>query len=380
MSNFYILLRGFFPGYAANNHYLGWLKSFDELGIKAIVVNLRPNDEFERMPEIYRNLKIVNLWDSPFCRVRNRRLRFLIYQLNIWRFVHKVKRGSVVWVYDLPRAVIRLAGKKDIRVYNEVTEHPENGLKSVSDKKRVNRRVNAIKQIDGLFVISTQLKKAYIERGVDESKIHIINMTVDESRFSGLKKQGEEKAIVFCGNGANNKDGVDQLIKAFAIVHRKYPEYLLKIIGSVPKRGDASGNIELVEQLNLQESVVFTGRKTPEEVPQLLKNASILALDRPDSLQAQNGFPTKLGEYLLTENPVCVTNVGDIPLFLKDGFNALVAEHDNVEDFALKLIWIIEHPEESSIIGKRGYEAALTFFNPMTETKKMLEYMNIYLN
>lgn len=377
MSKFYILLRGFFPGLAANNHYLGWLKSFDELGVMATVVNIRPNDDFERMPEIYRNLKIVNLWDNPFCRVKNRLLRYWIHQFNVKRFTRMVKNGDIVWVYDLPEAIIRLSKMKGIRVYNEVTEHPENGKATDAERKQAYGRIRAISQIDGLFVISNPLKQAYIDRGIDANKIHIINMIADASRFEGLKKLGNEKSIVFCGNGANNKDGVDQLIKAFSFVYEKYPDYQLKIIGPAPKRGDSSGNIELVERLHLQDHVLFVGRKTPEEVPQLLKNATILALDRPDSLQARNGFPTKLGEYLLTENPVCVTNVGDIPLFLKDGENALVAEHDNVEDFASKLIWIIEHPQESSIIGKKGAETAKKCFNPMIEAKKMLKYMNI---
>lgn len=373
----YILLRGYFPGLAPNNHYMGWLKSFDALGVKATVKNIRPNDDFERMPEVYKNLKILNLWDNPFCRVKHRQLRFLIHQFNVWRFCRKVKAGDTVWIYDLPEAVTKLAGKEGVRIFNEVTEHPEIGAESARAKENAKKRVEAIKKIDGLFVISTQLKQAYVDRGVDADKIHIINMTVDADRFKGLQKQGDEKSIVFCGHGANNKDGVDQLIKAFAIVHKSHPDYQLRIVGPAPQRGDASGNVELVEQLGLTKSVIFCGRKSPEEVPQLLKNASILALDRPDSLQAQNGFPTKLGEYLLTENPVCVTNVGDIPLFLKDGESALVAEHDNVEDFASKLLWVIEHPVEAAEIGKRGAEVARTHFNAMTEAKKMVDYMKL---
>lgn len=69
-------------------------------------------------------------------------------------------------------------------------------------------------------------------------------------------------------------------------------------------------------------------------MPQMLKNAEALVLDRPNSLQAQYGFPTKLGEYLLTGNPVVVTKVGDIPLYLKDGVSALLSEDRNPKEFA----------------------------------------------
>lgn len=373
MSNFYILLRGYFPGLAPNNHYMGWLKSFDELGIKATVVNIRPNDNLDLMPKVYKHLKIVNLWNNAFCRTRNRQLRYIIHYFNVWRFSRMVKAGDTVWVYDLPEAIKLLAGKKGVHIYNEVTEHPEIGGVSKSSKKRV----LAIRKIDGLFVISTALKQTYIDRGVDPCKIKIVNMIVDPVRFDGLHRQDDEKTIVYCGHGANNKDGVDQLIKAFAIVSKTHPEYTLRIIGPAPKRKDSSGNIELVEQMGLTEKVEFTGRKAPEQVPQLLKNASILALNRPDSIQAQNGFPTKLGEYLLTENPVCVSNVGDIPLFLQDKETAFVAEHDNIDDFASHLLWAIEHPIEAAEIGKRGAQVALVNFNPMTEAKKMLKVMNI---
>lgn len=377
MSSFNILLRGYFPGLASNNHCLGWLKSFDQLGIKATVFNLRPNDEFERMPDAYKNLTIVNLWDNRCGRTKSRLLRFVMHHINVWRFTRMVKKGDVVWVYDLPEAIIRLVKRKGIHLYNEVTEHPEVGSKTFFDKKRICKQIKAIPCVDGLFVISTQLKHVYESRGVDKDKIHIINMTVDPSRFDGIKKLGGDKCIVYCGNGANTHE-VAPLLKSFSLVYNKYPDFKLKIIGSSPKRGDVSGIVELVEQLNVEDAVVFTGRKSPEEVPQLLKNATILALDRPNTLQAQNGFPTKLGEYLLTGNPVCVTNVGDIPLFLEDGVSAFVAAHDDAEDFASKLIWIIEHPHEASIVGTRGREVALKYFNPMVEAKKMLKCMGLY--
>ena len=111
-------------------------------------------------------------------------------------------------------------------------------------------------------------------------------------------------------------------------------------------------------------------------MPQILKNAVALALDRPDSLQAQCGFPTKLGEYLLTENPVVVTKVGDIPLFLKDGETALLAEERNPQDFSSKLIWILQHPEEATMIGKAGAQVAMREFNYLKETKKIIDVIN----
>ena len=131
----------------------------------------------------------------------------------------------------------------------------------------------------------------------------------------------------------------------------------------------------LAKDLGVEESVVFTGMMAAERIPQILKNATILALDRPDNIQAKYGFPTKLGEYLLTGNPTVLTRVGDLPLFLKDGESALFAQPDNPEDFAAKMNWCLEHPAEAQDIGTKGREVAQQYFSYATETQKMVEVM-----
>lgn len=46
-----------------------------------------------------------------------------------------------------------------------------------------------LRSLDALFVISNQLKSLYIDMGLDEDRIHIVNMFVDTTRFEGLKKR-----------------------------------------------------------------------------------------------------------------------------------------------------------------------------------------------
>lgn len=375
MSNLYIVLRGYFPGYAATVHCINWISNFDRLGVQATVVNLRPNDEFSIMPNLYQNISIINLWEKQI-KIRNRHLRFVQYLYNVWNFSKQIKQKDIVWIYDCPEILPFFINRK-CNVFAEVTEHPSTWKNNPILSIFHNKILLSYKKLDGLFVISKGLKSAFLSYGVSESRIHIINMTVDPQRFKNLKSHIIDPNITYCGNGTNNKDGVDLLIKAFYTVHQSYPSYKLRIIGKIPKMGDSSGNLELIKSLGIENSVVFLGKKNMEEIPQILMDASILALCRPDSIQARNGFPSKLGEYLLTGNIVVVTNVGDIPNFLSDKENALVAEHDNINDFASKLIWAIEHPKEASKIGKKGIETALKCFNSIIEAKKMLKTMNI---
>ena len=106
-------------------------------------------------------------------------------------------------------------------------------------------------------------------------------------------------------------------------------------------------------------------------MPILLKSSKILALARPDNLQAKYGFATKIGEYLMTGRPAVLTRVGAVEDFLKDKHDCILAEPDNVDDFAEKLLWTIDNYEEAENIGKRGRETALGCFNSEIEAEKI---------
>ena len=148
---------------------------------------------------------------------------------------------------------------------------------------------------------------------------------------------------------------MDQLIHAFSIVHKIIPDIKLYIVGAIPANLSNEHNIKLIQDLNLSEYIVLTGMLPADEIPQIMVDAEMLVLDRPDNLQAKFGFPTKLGEYLLSANPVVVTGVGDIPLFLQDKDSALISPPNNPQAFAEKIVWALQNPDESKRIGYNGF-------------------------
>ena len=75
----------------------------------------------------------------------------------------------------------------------------------------------------------------------------------------------------------------------------------------------------------------------------------------------------------MSGRPVVVTKVGDIPLFLKDRGSALLAEANHPDDFAAKLSWVSEHPQEAERIGENGKLVALEHFNASIEGEKLLD-------
>ena len=372
----YFLIFQYNPNTAPENRLQGYYHALDKMGIKAKVIYIHPDNHYSKVRKQYKNISIEYLW-NPYMLYRGifRKLTLFRY---IRKFIKRLKEGDIVYTYSLSLLTKMCEDVKGVRVYAERTEHPEasagfpNPLLALSKSEIT----HTLQNLTGLFVISKPLKKYYESLGIAPSKVHIINMIVDADRFRGIKKTScKERYIAYCGTASNNKDGVDQLIKAFALVCKQHPDVKLHIIGKVPNKKDYSGNIQLIEELGIEDKIVFTGVVTADKMPQLLKDAEVLALARPDNLQAKYGFPTKLGEYLLTENPVVVTSVGDIPTFLKDGESALISEPSNARMFADKLLWALENSGDASKIGKAGAEIALNCFNSEIETKKIVNVL-----
>src|SRR5262249_1079550 len=119
-------------------------------------------------------------------------------------------------------------------------------------------------------------------------------------------------SIAYCGTLNEHKDGVVTLMRAYASIARRFPDVGLCLIGDSYVRSQIPEYRRIATDFDIADRVTFTGSLRREEVPRHLTAARALALARPSSAQAAAGFPTKLGEYLATGNPVVITCTGEI--------------------------------------------------------------------
>lgn len=372
---FYYVLQECAVGTAQYNRAYANLNVLDKEGIKTTVVFLTPyKDGVELDSSVFSNINVIYLY-KQYPYFKNRLFEIVIRFMYPILFSKRLKEGDVVYIYNCEVFLHYILKKKSIRVYHERTEHPDcvwgNSITTINKKTYYKDCL----KLDGLFVISTCLRDLFMSKGLPADKVTIVNMTVDESRFDHLVKQSSNRYFAYCGVIYNNKDGVDRLIKSFSIVAKTHPDVQLWIIGPTLQTKEAEGNELLIAKLGLKERIILTGFTKPDDIPQILKNATACVLSRPDGLRAKAGFATKVGEYLLSENPVILTDVGDFSKFLKDGESALIVEPENTVAFADKMNWVLDNGEEAKKVGENGAIVARVHFNSRIEAQKMIDIM-----
>ena len=224
---------------------------------------------------------------------------------------------------------------------------------------------------DGLIVMTKPLMEFFKDKVRKNCRLFEMPMTVDTERF--VIEKGKDNPygdyIAYCGNMTGNKDGVLNLIDSFSKLEDKFPNIKLLLIGGTNKPEQFELLKSQVKEQGIK-NIVFYGRATREEMPELLVNAKLLALARPTSLQSTGGFPTKLGEYLATGNPIVVTKVGDIPNYLNDS-NAYLVEPDDNNAFANAISEVFKDYPRAVEKGLKGKELALNVFNSRIQSERL---------
>lgn len=369
----YFIYYSYSPNTADANRALAYFRNFDLMKIPITVVFFMPDEKLSKISEKYEYISIKYYWDKFF--LNNRLFKPLFYLGFKEHFMRNLKKGDKVYHYGMCDISKRLVEIKGIDVYCECTESPEVYLQSPKyNRPSLQEHIECCKKYKSLFVISSALKDYYISKGVDKKRIHIINMTVDAKRFESIKKSDNvEPYIAYCGVVSLYKDGVDYLLRAFSILLRHQPDIKLYVVGPMFSSRVAEQIAELMEELHIKDNTVLCGSVSYERIPQILKDAVALVLARPDNKQSQYGFPTKLGEYLLTGNPTIVTNVGDISNFLSNKENALIVPPNDYLSLASSMCWVLDNPHESEVIGLQGKNTAMNCFNASIETRKLIK-------
>lgn len=230
------------------------------------------------------------------------------------------------------------------------------------------------------ILMSYSLEEFYNEK-ISPKPTFILNTIVDASRFSVEFNNNAltKPHICYMGNLDLRKDNVQNIIEAFSLVEKKYSDFELHLYGT-PSEVQFVYLLEVVKKFNLSNNVIFKGKASYHDVPVILKKSIILVNSQPITKRAQGGFPTKLGEYLLSSKPSIFTDSGDISKYIQDGEHAYIVPPENPKAFADKIFFILDNYDQALQVAKNGYNYVMRQFDAKRQTKELINFLESNLN
>lgn len=213
-------------------------------------------------------------------------------------------------------------------------------------------------KLERLIVVSEALRMDLVSLGIHPEKIQVISSGVDiasfeRSELSGFRG-GEGAPIKILSVGRlHPMKGYDYLIQAVALVQQMGVPIECTIVGDGPEEAPLRSLAE-----RLLTKVNFTGRLSPSQVRNELKNADLFVLPSV-SLGAQaEGTPTALIEAMAAGLPVVSTDSGGIRFLVKDGRNGFVVPERSPDALARAMSAFHGQPEMALRFGEVNYQQA----------------------
>lgn len=166
------------------------------------------------------------------------------------------------------------------------------------------------------------------------------------------RKRGKDYLVGYVGS-MEVQDGLDILLNVAKYVKDTgRSDVQFTCVG----RGTELGRLRsMVEEMELQDMVEFTGRVSDEELLEILSTADVCV--NPDRPSEMNDISTmqKIMDYMALGKPIVQFNSREGMFSARN--SSLYADASNpITDFATKIIWLLDRPEERTRMGKFGKE------------------------
>ena len=230
----------------------------------------------------------------------------------------------------------------------------------------------AYRKSDKLLAISKFTKDEIIKK-VSLDNIEVLELGVDYNKFYQKHDVVEEDFIISVG-GLKSRKGYHIAIPAFAMAKKNNPNLKYKIVGD---QGDVRYfNLlkELVKKYNIEDSVEFLSGISDEQLTELYKQAKIFVLPSVNMDHNFEGFGLVFLEAAAAGLPVIGTLGNGIEDSVKNGFNGILVEQENIEGTAQAINTMMGDKKRWEQMSQNSYKWAKDHDWPIIIDK----YINLY--
>ena len=227
---------------------------------------------------------------------------------------------------------------------------------------------------DGLIVMTKRLKEYYSRFFKDDESLFFLPMTIDSERFKNVVKEPVVKPYIAVVFGTHNRDGLEESLKSF-IFYKKIlgGSFNLLLIGDYENMPNKKVLDDLILGGQMNESIEIKGKIRNDLVPQILKNASCL-LTTPN-FYVSGGFPTKLGEYMLSRVPIVATEAGELLDYVTPNEDLLMSPAGDIESIAKNILFVEKNVAQCKKMTENAYRKASVVFNADTYRNDLVEFL-----
>lgn len=259
-------------------------------------------------------------------------------------------------------------------------------LKFLSGKKLVLFKHNALlakndiyhvwlrENVDANICVS-KLVLSLQTQGLKESekkKFHLVYNGIDLTNFNkyqNLHKDSQEFIIGYAGRLAPNK-GMDILLMAFALLHKKHSNTRLKIVGANENRYLEQINV-LIRDLDLQNVVEYGGIE--KDMEKFYKSLDVFVL--PSIVK--EAFGLVLCEAMYCGVPVVTTNSGAQEEIIENGKDGIIVSPGDINDLYKGLDLIYSDNEKRMKLAEMAKNKVESKFNIIDCANRLIKITHV---
>ncbi len=237
---------------------------------------------------------------------------------------------------------------------------------------------------DYIIAVSHYIKREVVGVGADERKSTVIHHGIDHKVFhpevstaATYRKYPQLKGrrIIFHPARMGIAKGCDVSIKAFNIIHSRFPESMLVLAGTkniidwgATQQKDIAYFVDLVKFYELEDHVLIDAY-TLDQMPGLYGASEVVIY--PST--AMEPFGLTMLEAMATAKPMIVTRVGGMPEIIHDGINGFVVPIKDFEALAGSVCRLLAEERLRERFGTTGRQMVERHFTKEHMSQNHLE-------
>jgi len=248
----------------------------------------------------------------------------------------------------------------------------------MAEQDKFQRRLRlALRPFQTVIAPSTELLTVARQFGVRADKSVFIPNAVDSNKFSPDVNRGtvrtryripNDRIMILCPRRLVPKNGVKFLIESLTFLRPQLNQLSVLIVGDGPERENLE---ERVVELGLQDSVIFAGSQSNDDLPAFYADADFVAI--PSLMEATSIAGL---EAMACARAVVATEVGGLPEIIDDGVTGLLVPPRDPEALSAAIMRLIENSELRRHLGQAArarVEREFTWEHVARETARAYE-------